>query len=140
MPEYGEDVTSTTGGSPQTSAATRVGGGNLEFHGYMRAPVRIGYGPHNDLSPGKELHAPPRIPDSSATDWRYIANLPGPWAELYFTYGTSRAQMTVSIAGYNQTATGSHLRAQQVNQAFIVELSRRAPGASGGLKRRPSPS
>src|SRR5689334_9068330 len=88
QPEYGEEVTSTTGGSPEQMGAVPFGGGAFEFHGYMRAPMRVGLGPKNDLTPGQELHAPPRTPDASATDWRYLYTLPGPWAELYFGYGS----------------------------------------------------
>src|SRR5262245_1640314 len=97
QPEYGEEVTSTTGGSPESMGPLRIGGAALEFHGYMRAPLRVGLGPKNDLTSGQELHAPPRTPDASATDWRYLYILPGPWAELLFSYGTPRAQMAVSI-------------------------------------------
>jgi hypothetical protein len=136
QPEYGEEVTSTTGGSPETMGALRLGGASLEFHGYMRAPMRVGIGPKNDLTDGKELHAPPRTPDASATDWRYLYTLPGPWAEIYFTYGTSRAQATVSIAGYNQTAAGYRdLEAQLgINEAFLTLTFPDALGRAGGLK------
>src|SRR5689334_7413840 len=52
QPEYGEEVTSTTGGSPEQMGAVPFGGGAFEFHGYMRAPMRVGLGPKNDLTPG----------------------------------------------------------------------------------------
>jgi hypothetical protein len=136
QPEYGEEVSSTTGGSPETAGPVRIGGTAFEFHGYMRAPFRVGLGPKNDLTSGQELHAPPRTPDASATDWRYLYILPGPWAELLFSYGTSRAQMTVSIAGYNQTAAGyRNLEAQLgINQAFLTLSFPDALGRFGGLK------
>jgi hypothetical protein len=136
VPEYGDDVTEGSAATPETLAPTRVGSSNIEIHGYMRAPMRVGIGPKNDLSGGKELHAPPRVPDSSATDWRYLYSLPGPWAELYFTYGTPRAQMTVSIAGYNQSAAGyRNLQAQLgINQAFVTLSFPDALGRIGGLK------
>jgi hypothetical protein len=136
QPEYGEEVSSTTGGSPESIGGLKVGGASLEFHGYMRAPLRVGLGPKNDRTDGQELHAPPRTPDASATDWRYLYTLPGPWAELYFSYGTPRAQMTVSIAGYNQTAAGyRNLEAQLgINQAFVALSFPDALGRVGGLK------
>ena len=106
------------------------GGQRFEFHGYFRAPMRIGSGKKTDGGSGSELHAPPRVVDGSFTDWRYLDNLSGPWAELLFSYGGPRTKATVSVASYNQTVAGyRELQAQLgINQAF---LTLNFPGALG---------
>ncbi|HXK19844.1 MAG TPA: hypothetical protein VNG33_18665, partial [Polyangiaceae bacterium] len=102
------------------AAETALGG--FEIHGYLRAPLRVGVGPKNDRTSGTELHAPARVPDASFTDWRYLNTMPGPWSELFLSYGTPRATATISIAGYNQTIAGYRdLEAQLgINQAFVT--------------------
>lgn len=119
-------------GPDSTPAAENRGAapGGFEIHGYLRAPLRVGYGPKNDRTSGNELHAPARVPDSSFTDWRYLNLMPGPWSELFFTYGTPRASATISIAGYNQTIAGyRNLESQLgINQAFVTL---QFPGAFG---------
>jgi hypothetical protein len=129
QPEYGGEVTTSTPATPKTVAAAGQGS-HFELHGYFRAPMRIGVGARTDGSEGSELHAPPRVPDGSFTDWRYLDNLQGPWAELMFSYGNPRAKATVSIASYNQTVAGyRELQAQLgINQAF---LTLNFPGAFG---------
>ncbi len=119
LPQYGAEVAGTS----RPGDMPAIGGGGLEIHGYLRAPMRVGVGDDNDGSgSGSELHAPPRVPDASFTDWRYIDNLPGPWAEILFSYGTPRAKGTLSIASYNQSIAGyRELQAQLgVNQAFVA--------------------
>jgi hypothetical protein len=118
LPQYGGEVSGTTAAKELPA----VGAGGLQIHGYLRAPMRVGVGLKNDGSSGSELHAPPRVPDGSFTDWRYLDNLPGPWAELMFSYGTPRARGTVSIASYNQSIAGyRELQAQLgINQAFVT--------------------
>jgi hypothetical protein len=97
--------------------------------------MRIGYGPRNDQLPGHELHAPPRVPDGTYTDWRYTANAPGPWAQLIFSYGTARATGTVILAASNLTDAGfRNLQAQLgINQAFVSLSFPDAFGDAGGL-------
>lgn len=131
LPQYGGEVAATT--RPRDLPA--IGAGGLEIHGYLRAPMRVGVGRKNDGTSGSELHAPPRVPDGSFTDWRYLDNLPGPWAELLFSYGTPRAKGTVSIASYNQTIAGyRELQAQLgVNQAFVTLNFPGSVGPNGDL-------
>jgi hypothetical protein len=115
LPEVSGD-TAPTPQAPETAL------GGFEIHGYLRAPLRVGVGPKNDRSSGSELHAPARVPDASFTDWRYLSTMPGPWSELFLSYGTPRASGTISIAGYNQTIAGYRdLEAQLgINQAFVT--------------------
>jgi hypothetical protein len=132
MPDFGGEVTDAV----PTGALTGGDGYHFDFHGYVRAPLRVGYGPRNDRSAGKELHSPPRTVDLSFTDWNYTNNLPGPWTELLLSYGNSRASMTASIASYNQTVAGYRdLQAQLgINQAFVTLNFPDAFGRLGGLR------
>ncbi len=132
MPDFGGEVSDGT----QTGGAMAGDGYHFDFHGYVRAPLRVGDGPRNDGSPGKELHSSPRIADSSYTDWSYTNQLPGPWTELLLSYGNSRASMTASIASYNQTVAGYRdLQAQLgINQAFVTLNFPNAFGRFGGLR------
>ncbi|MDX2022260.1 MAG: hypothetical protein SF187_18635 [Deltaproteobacteria bacterium] len=132
-PQYGQEADEAR---PAPASATIGGDGfKLDFQGYMRAPMRIGVGPRNDGMPGNELHSPPRIPDGTFTNWNYLNNTPGPWAEMMFGYGNSRATMTVSIASFNQTVAGyRELQAQQgINQAFVTVRFPDTFGRYGGL-------
>ena len=129
LPQYGDEVTTRPRDLPL------VGTGGLEVHGYLRAPLRVGVGTKNDGSSGQELHSPPHIPDGSFTDWRYLDLLPGPWAEIMFSYGNPRAKGTVSIASYNQTiASYRDLQSQLgINQAFVTLNFPGSVGPNGDL-------
>ncbi|HEX3775421.1 MAG TPA: hypothetical protein VHV51_13210 [Polyangiaceae bacterium] len=111
-------------------------GNRLVTHGYVRAPLRVGYGPRNDGGAGHELHSPARTADLSYTDWVYTNALPGPWTELFLNYGSGRASVTASIASYNQTVAGYRdLEAQLgINQAFVTLTFPDAFGSLGGLR------
>jgi len=131
MPDFGGEV-----GEGASTGNLSGDGYHFDFHGYIRAPLRVGDGPRNDGSPGKELHSPPRTADLSFTDWNYTNALPGPWSELLLSYGNSRASMTASIASYNQTVAGYRdLQAQLgINQAFVTLNFPDAFGRFGGLR------
>jgi len=130
----------------------------MDFHGYLRAPMRISYGPtsqvraisagdkdpHNNCTgtgdftcgPGpNQFHSTPRVPGLSYTDWNYTNTTPGPWAQLNFSYGNSRAAMTVVIGSYSLTSAGyRNLQAQQgIDQAFVTVNFPEAFGDVGGL-------
>lgn len=98
----------------------------LNYHGFLRAPMRIGIGPGDAVEvgvpAGAKLHSPPRIPDSSYTNWQYTNNLGGPWAEMQFSYGNAKVFGTVSVASYNLTdANYKELVAQLgINQAWVT--------------------
>ena len=56
------------------------------------------------------------------TTWEYTNTVYGPWTQLNFTYGNSRAMATVIVDAYNQT-DGSYrnIQAQQgIDQAFLT--------------------
>jgi len=86
---------------PTASEAPGDGEWKFDFHGFLRAPLRLGIGevdnaPEEELN-GTKLHAPPHIPDGAFTDWRYTNNMPGPWVELRFSYGNTRVTGNVLI-------------------------------------------
>src|SRR5262245_54269163 len=102
------------------------GAWHFDFKGFLRAPMRLGFGSGDDSAPeagqdGK-LHSPPWIPDGTFTDWRYTNNLPGPWVELRFMYGNTRVTGNVMIAAYNITDGGyRNLQSQLgIDQAFVT--------------------
>jgi hypothetical protein len=124
----------------EETAGPASGDWHFDFHGFMRAPLRLGLGPGDDVAPdvekGTKLHSPPNIPDAAFTDWRYINNTPGPWVELRFLYGNNRVTGNVSIAAYNITDGGyRNLQSQLgIDQAFItIDESDLFPEGKGGL-------
>src|SRR5450432_2329258 len=81
----------------------------FEYHGYIRAPMRVGMGSRPAPSPpgqpanygsGTSLHAP-IIPDDQFLSWQSTAHNKTDWAELYLSLGNAWAKGTVSIQGYN---------------------------------------
>jgi hypothetical protein len=132
----------------ETLAPTTAGAADewkFDFHGYMRAPFRTSFGPPSPIQipssssmpqpysippypigaaapPGLQMHSPPRVPGYLYTTWEFTNTVGGPWAQLNFSYGNSRAMMTVIVDSYNQT-DGSYrnIQAQQgIDQAFLT--------------------
>jgi len=108
----------------------------FRFRGFMRIPVRFGFGSGaGHTTPGTKVHVPPIIPDGNYSDWRYTNNLTGPWTELFFTYGNARAAANVSIAAYD--VTGASYRDPQaqlgINHAFVSLNYSDLFGSRGGL-------
>jgi hypothetical protein len=119
---------------PEADAA-RTSDWAFTFHGYVRAPTRVGFGPGVEGEKSTKIHVPPQIPDGAYTDYRYTNNLGGPWAELQFHYGNDRAQAHVIMGAYNFSEAGYRdLQAQLgISQAFITLNFPRAFGQAGGL-------
>lgn len=117
---------------PTTAAEMGLGGGegasddwHFEFHGYMRAPVRLGIGKNINRAPGQsnlQFHSPPMVPDWNYITWQYTNNIPSPWTELNFQYGQSRVKMTAQIAAYNITDGGYRQVVSQlgINQVYLT--------------------
>ncbi|HKO48177.1 MAG TPA: hypothetical protein VJV79_10665, partial [Polyangiaceae bacterium] len=75
----------------------------FEYHGYIRAPMRVGVGRRDNPGPGQSsttLHSPV-IPDDQYLSWQSSPHNKTDWAELYLSYGNAFAKGTVSIQGYN---------------------------------------
>lgn len=97
----------------------------FDFHGFFRAPMRIGFGSRDDAGTGAsklQVHSPPVVPDTNYTRWTYTNVSPGPWVEMLFQYGNDRAKMTTAIAAYNITSGGwRELQAQLgIDRAFLT--------------------
>jgi hypothetical protein len=127
--------TEITGGDAPKSGAWR-----FDFHGFLRAPMRLGFGGGELAAPeagrGGKIHAPGYVPDNTFTDWRYTNNVPGPWVELRFLYGNGRVTGNASIAAYNITDGGyRNLQAQLgIDQAFVnLDFSDLLDGGKGGF-------
>lgn len=75
----------------------------FEFHGYIRAPMRLGVGKRDNPGAGQSsttFHSPV-IPDDQYLSWQSTPHNKTDWAELYLSMGNSWAKGTVSIQGYN---------------------------------------
>src|SRR3569623_1871167 len=128
----------------------------FDFHGYMRAPLRVSVGPAtptyqplnavvmgcqadpvctNSISTQYPLHGFPRVPGANYVTWEYTNTVPGPWAQLNFSYGNSRAMMTIIVDSYSQPSAGyRNLQAQQgIDQAFLTLNFPEAFGDRGGI-------
>jgi hypothetical protein len=120
------------------------------FHGYMRGPMRFSWGPPTPTAPdantgpgfkpsdapsGTQFHGKPRVPGASYIAWEYTNTVPDPWAQLNFSFGNSRALMTVIVDSYGQTSAGYRdLQSQQgIDQAFLTLNFPEAFGDHGGL-------
>ncbi len=122
-------------GTPSQTTVRPDGDWGFEFHGFLRAPMRMGLGPKNDGSSGSEEHSPPRVPDLSFTDWSYTHNIPGPWSQLLLSYGNGLVKGTVGIAAFTHTNAGyRNLQANLgINEAFLSLQFPDVFGRYGGL-------
>jgi len=91
----------------------------FDFKGFFRAPMRVGIG---SVDGQTQFHSPPIVPDNNYTTWQYTNASPGPWVEMLFQYGNSRAKMTTALASYNITSGGyRELQAQLgIDRAFLT--------------------
>lgn len=89
--------------SPVVSAGTSASG--FDFHGYFRAPMRIGIGVRDNPTADQSattLHAPV-VPDDQYLSWQYTGHQARDWAELYFSYTKGWARATAGILAFNFT-------------------------------------
>jgi hypothetical protein len=79
----------------------------FEYHGYIRAPMRVGMGKRDKPLAGQSgttLHSPV-IPDDQYLSWQSTPHNKTDWAELFLSLGNSWAKGTVSIQGYSFAQT-----------------------------------
>jgi hypothetical protein len=103
--------------------------------GYVRAPMRLSLGPRDDLSPGLELHSPPRVPGQGSGDWTYLALAPNPDVNLYVTVGNSRVSANVLMSA-NQIWDAGFMDLDQLGgiaQAYVTLKFPEAFGNRGGI-------
>lgn len=105
--------------------AAPTSGFAIQYHGFFRAPLALGFGTRPDTmagQSGQQVHSPPLIPDGNYVNWAFTNNVPGPWAQLNLSAGNARVAGTVILAAYNLTDAGwTNLTAQLgINQAFLT--------------------
>jgi len=95
-----------TSSSPsQRGADTADTSWKMEYHGYLRAPMRLGMGKRDnplDGQSGTTLHYPV-IPDDQYLSWQSTAHNKKDWAEMFFTIGNELASGTLALQGFNFT-------------------------------------
>jgi hypothetical protein len=77
----------------------------LEYHGYLRAPMRVGMGKRDNKRAGQSsttLHYPV-IPDDQYLSWQFTSHNKKDWAEMFFSYGNDWAKGTLALQGFNFT-------------------------------------
>ena len=116
----------------------------FDYHGYFRAPLRIGVA-HNNDAPGvaagqstSTIHNP-IVPDDQYVSWQYTSLQSKDWAELFLSYGNSLVKGTVGLQGFQfSDAAWAQATAQfGISQGWITitpkpRLPERAPRGQGG--------
>ena len=103
--------------------------------GYVRAPMRLSFGGRADLTPGTEMHTPPRVPGQQSGDWTYLGLAPNPDVNLYATVGNSRVTANV-IMSSNTLEDGGFPDLDQIGGIAQAYLTLKFPdtfGTAGGL-------
>jgi hypothetical protein len=107
-PSQPEATTPGAAAGPASAAGPPPGGSDewkFEFHGYLRAPMRVGIGKRDTKAPGQSgtTYHSPVIPDDQYLSWQHTLHNQKDWAELFFSYGNSWAKGTVGLQGFNFT-------------------------------------
>jgi hypothetical protein len=114
-------------------------GYSFAFHGFLKIPMRVGFGSGKDfpdgVHKGVKLHSPPQIPDGAYTDWRYTNIAGGPWTELWLKYGNGKVTANVVLAAYDiSDASYRDLLSQLgISQSFLTFHLPRLLGERGGV-------
>jgi hypothetical protein len=108
---------------------------NYALQGYFQAPLRVGLGPRNDLTEGRELHSPPRMVGLEQYEWRNLGLIPGPVAALYIRVENSLVSANVVLS--SNILWDSAFRDIQaiggISQAFVTLKWPDLFGSAGGL-------
>ncbi len=77
----------------------------LEYHGYLRAPMRLGIGKRDNPTRGQggTTYHYPVVPDDQYLNWQFTSHNKKDWAEMFFTYGNAFAKGTLALQGFNFT-------------------------------------
>lgn len=86
----------------------------FSYHGYLRAPMRLGVGKRvdSDLPPGYEISGSrttfheATVPDDQALSFSATQHNPRSWAEGFFSFGNELATGTLGLGSYNLTEGG----------------------------------
>lgn len=74
----------------------------FDYHGYMRAPMRIGFGERSNAKTNQSVTtlSIPQIPTDQYIDWQYTQSAPRSTAEMFFSYGNSKVRGVSSIQAW----------------------------------------
>lgn len=74
----------------------------FDYHGYMRAPMRIGIGERANAKTNQSVTtlSTPMIPTDQYIDWQYTQSAPRSTAEMFFSYGNSIVRGVASIQAF----------------------------------------
>jgi hypothetical protein len=117
-----------TGGAPTTRGGpvpeTDDDTWRFEFHGYLRAPMRVGVGRRDDPAAGQSattFHAP-IVPDDQYLSWQHTMHNQKDWAEMFFSYGNSLVKGTVALQAFNFTDAAWKENAAQfgISQGYVT--------------------
>jgi hypothetical protein len=103
----------TTGGGAAGSSDW-----SMDFHGYFRAPMRLGLGHRDKPLAGQSsstVHSP-IVPDDQYLSWQYTGVQSRDWAELFLSAGNSWVKGTIGLFGFNFTDAAW----QQANAQFGI--------------------
>ncbi|HEY3237311.1 MAG TPA: hypothetical protein VGJ84_21505 [Polyangiaceae bacterium] len=105
-------------GAPQNQSAapaqpygiesTRADDWVLNFHGYVQAPLSLGFAERVNPVPGQSslvIHSPPDIPQDIRS-FEFTGVIPKPWVQLDFTYGTTLIRGNLIIAARQISSAG----------------------------------
>jgi len=113
-------------GSAGTSArgAASSSDWKFDFHGYFRAPLRLGIGHRDNPAKGQgstTVHNP-QVPDDQYLGWQYTGVQSKDWSELFFSYGNNWVKGTVGLQGYNFTDAAWQQASAQfgISQAWLT--------------------
>ncbi len=105
----------------------------FHFHGYLESTLRAGFGTRENPVTGQSetvIHANPIVPGRFG-DFEATQAVPGPWAQLNFTYGNPYVAGTVIFAGFNQQAAAAYNYPSSQLGINDVFLTLRAPDMPG---------
>ena len=124
--EGGPGTRNSTSNNGLHQAATHGGGDvaekgwGFDFHGYLNAPMRVGFGEH-PVDQRTTVHAP-LVPDDQFLSWQHTSHMRRSWSELYFSYGNQVARGTAVIEAFNFTDVNWNQNNAQfgIGQAFVT--------------------
>lgn len=109
---------------------------SFALKGYLRAPMRIGYGPSDSAASTEfKLHSMPRMVGASSSNWSYINIAPNPTASLRATVSNARVAATMILSVNQLSDVGfPDLDSQGgLTQAFVTLKFPETFGQKGGL-------
>jgi hypothetical protein len=111
-------------------------GWKYALHGYFRAPLRLGIGPHNDGTAGNDQwHSPGRVPGYNSNDWNYVGLTPNPGGSLYLNISNPQVSGNVILTTdtLNDASYDNLVKIGGIAQAYVTMKFPEVFGNKGGL-------